>query len=248
MTDVVTFGETMLRLSPPDFQRLEQATSLNGASAAQAHGLLACPPAERRLVSRLPDNALGRTAARPARWGVDPARRLCPGDRQPVRGVARPPRPALILMASLLHIANPGRRNRLGEDLRRLPSVPCQRDHPRPERRRGRGHRPGRPRGQEGRSARQLRPELPLQALVAGEGPSDPNALHAIRRRPDHHRGRHPARFGIEAEATDKSPARAGRAIQPVGRGYHARGRRSVWRNTWLARLRQGRVHRRRHL
>jgi len=29
MTDIVTFGETMIRLSPPDHLRLEQTNSLN---------------------------------------------------------------------------------------------------------------------------------------------------------------------------------------------------------------------------
>jgi 2-dehydro-3-deoxygluconokinase len=29
MTDVITFGETMIRLSPPDHLRLEQTASLN---------------------------------------------------------------------------------------------------------------------------------------------------------------------------------------------------------------------------
>ena len=28
MNDVITFGEAMIRLSPPNFRRLEQATSL----------------------------------------------------------------------------------------------------------------------------------------------------------------------------------------------------------------------------
>jgi 2-dehydro-3-deoxygluconokinase len=68
--DLVTFGEAMVRLTPPDFQRLEQATSfdvyvgggeLNVAVTAARLGVSA------RWVSRLPDNALGRMIANRAR-------------------------------------------------------------------------------------------------------------------------------------------------------------------------------------
>jgi len=63
LRDVLTFGETMLRLSPPGRQRLAQATSLdvwvagsesNVAAALCALGLSAT------WVSRLPDNPPGR--------------------------------------------------------------------------------------------------------------------------------------------------------------------------------------------
>ena len=73
--DLVTFGEAMVRLTPPSFQRLEQAHSLdvyvgggelNVAVAAARLGVLA------RWVSRLPQNALGRMIAGKAReQGVD---------------------------------------------------------------------------------------------------------------------------------------------------------------------------------
>ena len=73
--DLVTFGEAMVRLTPPDFQRLEQARSfavhvggaeLNVAVAAARLGLTT------RWVSRLPENALGRMIANRAReHGVD---------------------------------------------------------------------------------------------------------------------------------------------------------------------------------
>jgi 2-dehydro-3-deoxygluconokinase len=73
--DLVTFGEAMVRLTPPAFQRLEQAHSfdvhvgggeLNVAVAATRLG------AASRWVSRLPDNALGRMIANRAReQGVD---------------------------------------------------------------------------------------------------------------------------------------------------------------------------------
>jgi 2-dehydro-3-deoxygluconokinase len=73
--DLVTFGEAMVRLTPPDFQRLEQARSfdvyvgggeLNVAVAAARLGFPS------RWVSRLPENALGRMIANRAReQGVD---------------------------------------------------------------------------------------------------------------------------------------------------------------------------------
>ena len=73
--DLVTFGEAMVRLTPPAFQRLEQAHSLevyvgggelNVAVAAARLGIAS------RWVSRLPENALGRIIANAAReQGVD---------------------------------------------------------------------------------------------------------------------------------------------------------------------------------
>jgi len=73
--DLVTFGEAMIRLSPPHFQRLEQTTSLdvqvggaelNVAVASQRLGL------ETAYVTRLTANPLGRMIANKAReQGVD---------------------------------------------------------------------------------------------------------------------------------------------------------------------------------
>ena len=73
--DLVTFGEAMVRLTPPDFQRIEQARTfdayvgggeLNVAVGAARLGV------ESRWVSRLPENALGRMIANRAReQGVD---------------------------------------------------------------------------------------------------------------------------------------------------------------------------------
>lgn len=73
--DLVTFGEAMVRLTPPNSQRLEQTRSfdvyvgggeLNVAVAAARLG------ASSRWVSRLPENALGRMiAARAREQGVD---------------------------------------------------------------------------------------------------------------------------------------------------------------------------------
>src|SRR6478672_1009511 len=70
MHDVVTFGEAMIRLSPPNFRRLEQARSLDvqvgGAELNTAVGLarLGHPS---RWVSRLTQNPLGRLIVNHAR-------------------------------------------------------------------------------------------------------------------------------------------------------------------------------------
>ncbi len=75
MFDIVTFGEAMVRMSPPDFKRLEQTTTLDlhigGAELNVAVGAsrlgLNCAWA-----SKLPDNPLGRMIANKAReLGVD---------------------------------------------------------------------------------------------------------------------------------------------------------------------------------
>lgn len=75
MTDVVTFGETMIRLSPPDHLRIEQTTSLNlsagGAELTVAAGVSRLG-LESAWISRLPDNPLGRLIANKGReFGVD---------------------------------------------------------------------------------------------------------------------------------------------------------------------------------
>ena len=74
MYDIITFGEAMIRLSPPNFNRLEQAASFdvcvgggefNVAVAAARMGLSAA------WVSKLPENPLGRLIRNKAReWGV----------------------------------------------------------------------------------------------------------------------------------------------------------------------------------
>ena len=73
--DLVTFGEAMLRLTPPAPQRLQQAESLDvyvGGSELNVAVLAARLGVRARWVSRLPDNALGRLIASRAReQGVD---------------------------------------------------------------------------------------------------------------------------------------------------------------------------------
>jgi len=73
--DLVTFGEGMVRLTPPALQRLEQASTLEasvGGSELNVAVLAARLGVTSRWVSRLPDNALGRMiAARAREQGVD---------------------------------------------------------------------------------------------------------------------------------------------------------------------------------
>jgi len=75
MTEVLTFGETMIRLSPPDHLRLEQTTALNlsagGAELNVAAGMARLGHTS-AYISRLPSNPLGRLIANKAReFGVD---------------------------------------------------------------------------------------------------------------------------------------------------------------------------------
>src|SRR3954451_1310484 len=70
MPDVITFGEAMVRLSPPNFQRLEQARSLDllvgGAELNTAVGVARLGHTV-AWVSRLTNNPLGRLIANRAR-------------------------------------------------------------------------------------------------------------------------------------------------------------------------------------
>ena len=64
--EVVTFGEAMVRLSPPNFRRLEQASSLDmlvgGAELNTAVGVARLGHSA-AWVSRLTNNPLGRLIA-----------------------------------------------------------------------------------------------------------------------------------------------------------------------------------------
>jgi 2-dehydro-3-deoxygluconokinase len=75
MYDLVTFGEAMIRLSPPDFKRLEQTTTLDlniGGTELNVAVGIARLGLKSSWVSRLPDNPLGRMVANKAReLGVD---------------------------------------------------------------------------------------------------------------------------------------------------------------------------------
>lgn len=75
MYDVVTLGETMLRLAPPDFERLEQARTYNvtagGSESSTAVGI-ARMGLKTAWVSKLPENPMGRFIANKVReHGVD---------------------------------------------------------------------------------------------------------------------------------------------------------------------------------
>lgn len=75
MPDVVTFGEAMIRLSPPGFQRLEQTASLDvQVGGSELNVAVGCSRLglQSAWVSRLPKNALGRTVGNRIRQaGVD---------------------------------------------------------------------------------------------------------------------------------------------------------------------------------
>src|SRR5438270_6061654 len=68
--DVITFGEAMVRLSPPNFRRLEQTSSLDllvgGAELSTAVGVARLGRSA-AWVSRLTDNPLGRLITNHAR-------------------------------------------------------------------------------------------------------------------------------------------------------------------------------------
>ena len=114
---LVTFGEAMVRLTPPDFQRLEQARrfdvhvgggELNVAVAAARFGTPA------RWVSRLPDNPLGRMiAARAREQNVDTHIGWTKGDRAGLyfAELGAAPRPSSVLYdrtASAISMVQPG--------------------------------------------------------------------------------------------------------------------------------------------
>jgi 2-dehydro-3-deoxygluconokinase len=70
MSDVITFGEAMIRLSPPNYRRLEQAASLDMfVGGAELNTAVGCARLGRSAswVSRLTRNPLGRFVANKAR-------------------------------------------------------------------------------------------------------------------------------------------------------------------------------------
>lgn len=75
MTDLVTFGESMLRLSPPDDERLESARSLDvRAAGAESNAAVAAQRlgAESVWLSKLPGTPLGRRVVNELHWnGID---------------------------------------------------------------------------------------------------------------------------------------------------------------------------------
>src|SRR5713226_9820780 len=68
--DVITFGEAMIRLNPPNFQRVEQMRSLDvqiGGAELNTAAALARLGHSTAWVSRLTNNPLGRLIANHAR-------------------------------------------------------------------------------------------------------------------------------------------------------------------------------------
>ena len=104
MSDVVTFGETMLRLSPPDYRRLEQTHSLDvniGGAEWNVAADLSRLGISTAWLSRLTDNALGRMIRNKAReQGVDTSHIVwTKGDRNGIYFVefGATPRPSSVL-------------------------------------------------------------------------------------------------------------------------------------------------------
>lgn len=85
MTDLITFGETMLRLSPPRGQRLEAVTEFDVAVGGAESNVAVVASRfghDVRWLSRLPDSPLGRrVAGELQRHGVDPAVDWTPSGR-----------------------------------------------------------------------------------------------------------------------------------------------------------------------
>jgi 2-dehydro-3-deoxygluconokinase len=75
VTDLVTFGETMLRLAPPRDERVENARELDvRAAGAESNVAIAAQRlgADSVWLSKLPDSPLGRRVVNDLRWhGID---------------------------------------------------------------------------------------------------------------------------------------------------------------------------------
>ena len=75
MYDIITFGEAMLRLSPPNFERIEKTNQLDlkiGGSEANVAVALSRLNLKTSWYSKLTDNSLGhRIENEIRRWNVD---------------------------------------------------------------------------------------------------------------------------------------------------------------------------------
>lgn len=85
MSRLVCFGELMLRLNPPGYQRFVQAESFLASYAggeANVAVAVACLGLEAMFVTKLPDNEIGQSAVNALRrYGVDTSRILRGGER-----------------------------------------------------------------------------------------------------------------------------------------------------------------------
>ena len=72
---IVAFGEMLMRLSPPGYQRLIQATGFDAVYAGSEANVLislAQMGCQTKYITRLPENPLGGAARNALRhWGVD---------------------------------------------------------------------------------------------------------------------------------------------------------------------------------
>ena len=77
---IVTFGELMMRLTPPGYARLTQARSFEvtfGGAEANVAVSLACMGEDAEFVSKIPANDIGQAAVNSLRaWGVGTAHLL----------------------------------------------------------------------------------------------------------------------------------------------------------------------------
>lgn len=85
MARIITFGEVMLRLAPPEFGRIVQADSFNvvyGGGEANVSVSLANFGEDAAFVTRVPDNLLGQAAINALRrFGVDTSKVVRGGSR-----------------------------------------------------------------------------------------------------------------------------------------------------------------------
>jgi 2-dehydro-3-deoxygluconokinase len=85
MSRLVCFGELMLRLNPPGYQRFVQTESFLASYAggeANVAVAVACLGLESAFVTKLPDNEIGQSAVNSLRrYGVDTSRILRGGER-----------------------------------------------------------------------------------------------------------------------------------------------------------------------
>ena len=82
---IVTFGELMMRLTPPGYARLTQAKSFEvtfGGAEANVAVSLACMGEDAEFVSKIPANDIGQAAVNSLRtWGVGTSHLLRGGER-----------------------------------------------------------------------------------------------------------------------------------------------------------------------
>ena len=190
---VVSFGEGMIRLTPPRNERLERTISLDlspGGAELNTAVTLACLGIEAEWVSRLPDNGAGRYLARQSRaHGVDLSHVNWVSEDEGRMGLyfleeGTDPRPSVgALRPAELRLCSPQTgRIRLGRHLGGCQRVPHLRHHPGGQRSGARGIDDC----DTGREQRQrsglFRSQLSLQALDRGRGAALLHGNRAVRR------------------------------------------------------------------